>query len=87
MIHTVSAERNFEPNMLISEIKDCVAVSASVTCPSDQVKVSATLEAMKVPMEMAMGTIRFSKGKLTTAEEIDKVVSVVSEIVKKLMRV
>ena len=72
--------------MLISEIEDRVVVSAGATCQSDQVKVSETLEAMKVPMEMAMGTIRFSTGKLATAEEIDKEVIVITKIVKKRIR-
>ena len=75
---------NVEANTLISEIEDRVAVSAGAACHSDQVDVSATLEAMQVPVEYAMGTIRFSTGKLTTVEEIDEVVSIVSETAKKL---
>jgi cysteine desulfurase NifS/selenium donor protein len=75
---------NLEANVLISEIEDRVAVSAGAACHSDQVDVSATLEAMKVPIEYAMGTIRFSTGKLSTIEEIDKVVEIVSESVKRL---
>jgi cysteine desulfurase NifS/selenium donor protein len=75
---------NLEANTLISEIEDRVAVSAGAACHSDQVDLSQTLEAMKVPIHFAMGTIRFSTGKLTTIEEIDKVVTIVSETVKKL---
>jgi selenium donor protein len=75
---------NIEANTLISEIEDRVAVSAGAACHSDQVHVSATLEAMKVPLEFAMGTIRFSTGKLTTVDEIDKVISIVSDSVIKL---
>ena len=75
---------HIEANRLIAAIEDRVAVSAGAACHSVQIDVSATLEAMKVPLEYAMGTIRFSTGKLTTAGEIDKVVSVVSKVVKKL---
>ena len=39
------------------------------------------LAAMKVPMEYAMGTIRFSVGRFTTAEEIDRAVVEVCEVV------
>jgi cysteine desulfurase len=74
---------NIEANVLISEIEDRVAVSAGAACHSDQVEISSTLEAMKVPLEFAKGTIRFSTGKFTTAEEIDEVVSIVSEAVSK----
>ena len=75
---------NLEANTLISEIEERVAVSAGAACHSNQVDLSATLEAMKVPIEFAMGTVRFSTGKLSTIEEIDKVVTIVSEAVKRL---
>lgn len=48
-----------------------VAASAGAACHSDRVEVSATLAAMGVPEEYAMGTIRFSTGRYTTVEEID----------------
>ncbi len=78
---------NIEANTLLSEIEDRVAVSAGAACHSDQVDLSPTLEAMKVPIEFAMGTVRFSTGKLTTPEEIDSVVSIVSETIKRLQPV
>ena len=58
-----------------------VAASAGAACHSDQVEVSHVLAAMKVPMEYAMGTIRFSVGRFTTAEEIDRAVVEVCEVV------
>jgi cysteine desulfurase len=76
---------NIEANTLISEIENRVAVSAGAACHSDRVDVSSTLEAMKVPLEYAMGTIRFSTGKFTTSEEIDEVISIVSQAVKGLV--
>jgi cysteine desulfurase NifS len=74
---------NIEANRLISKIEDRVAVSAGAACHSDQVEVSSTLEAMKVPLDLAIGTVRFSTGKLTTKEEIDEVISIVGEAVCK----
>jgi cysteine desulfurase len=76
---------NIEANTLISEIENRVAVSAGAACHSDRVDVSSTLEAMKVPLGYAMGTIRFSTGKFTTSEEIDEVISIVSQAVKGLV--
>ncbi len=78
---------NIEANTLLSEIEDRVAASAGAACHSDQIDLSPTLEAMKVPVEFAMGTVRFSTGKLTTPEEIDNVVSIVSEAIKRLQPV
>ena len=78
---------NIEANTLLSEIEDRVAASAGAACHSDQIDLSPTLEAMKVPIEFAMGTVRFSTGKLTTPEEIDSVVSIVSETIKRLQPV
>jgi cysteine desulfurase NifS/selenium donor protein len=75
---------NLEANTILSEIEERVAVSAGAACHSDRVDLSPTLEAMKVPMVYAMGTIRFSTGKFTTINEIDEVIKIVSETVKRL---
>jgi cysteine desulfurase len=47
------------------------------------VHVSATLRAMNVPLEYAMGTIRFSTGKMTTVEEIDRAVEIIASAVQR----
>jgi cysteine desulfurase len=39
---------------------------------------------MNVPLEWAKGTLRFSVGRMTTAEEIDKAIEFVTRAVKKL---
>jgi len=39
------------------------------------------LEAMRVPLEYAMGTVRLSVGRYTTASEIDQAVSEIAEAV------
>ncbi len=76
--------RGIEANTLLSEISDRVAASAGAACHADRVDVSAVLEAMQVPIEWAMGTVRFSVGRQTTPEDIDQAAKVVSEAVRRL---
>ena len=75
--------KGIEANLILSELKN-VAVSAGAACHSDRVDISPTLKAMNVPTEYAMGTIRFSNGRFTTNEEIDKVVEEISEVISNL---
>jgi len=70
--------RNVEANTVLSELTS-VAASAGAACHSDQIDVSAVLEAMHVPIEYAMGTLRFSTGRYTTKDDIEKAAE---EIVK-----
>ncbi len=72
-----------EANTILSGLTG-IAASAGAACHSDQVNVSRVLEAMNVPTEWAMGTIRFSVGKTTTEEEIDKAIEIVSDTINKL---
>ncbi|MGB5106927.1 MAG: selenide, water dikinase SelD [Candidatus Zixiibacteriota bacterium] len=58
-----------EANAIISELEE-VACSPGAACHSDKVMMSHVLEAMQVPVEYAMGTIRFSVGYMTTEAEI-----------------
>lgn len=74
---------NIEANILLSEMQG-VAASAGAACHADSVKISATLAAMKVPLSEAMGAIRFSTGKMLSAEEVDKAVEIIIEAVKRL---
>ncbi|MBU0765489.1 MAG: selenide, water dikinase SelD [Bacteroidetes bacterium] len=75
--------RNIEANVILSEIEG-IAASAGASCHSDSVDVSSVLKAMNVPPDYAMGTIRFSTGKMTTADEIDRAVKIISDAVKRL---
>jgi selenium donor protein len=54
---------------LLSELEE-VAASAGAACHAEDVDISHVLQALKIPIETAMGTIRFSTGKNTTIEEI-----------------
>jgi cysteine desulfurase len=61
-----------------------VAVSAGSACHADQMNVSGVLKAMGVPIDYAMGTIRFSTGAFTTEEEIDRAAEKIIKTVWKL---
>jgi cysteine desulfurase len=76
--------RGLEANRILEEIGLEVAASAGAACHSDTVLLSHVLEAMKVPMEWAKGTLRFSTGKMTTEAEITKAAEVVVEAVQRL---
>jgi cysteine desulfurase NifS/selenium donor protein len=76
--------RGLEANTIVAELSDDVAVSAGAACHADQVDVSAVLEAMRVPLEDAMGAIRFSTGRGTTADEIDRALEKISDVVGRL---
>ncbi len=69
--------RNVTSDDLIAAVSDAVAVSAGSACHADTVKLSPVIEAIGVPIEWARGTIRFSTGKYTTIEEIDRVAAAI----------
>jgi cysteine desulfurase len=76
--------RGIEANTLLSEISEEVAASAGAACHADDVEVSPVIDAMRVPIEWAMGTIRFSVGRATTIDEIDKAIEIVTTAVRRL---
>jgi cysteine desulfurase len=75
--------RNVEANTLLAEIGQQVAASAGAACHADQVEVSAVLQAMAVPVEWAMGTVRFSVGRGTTEREVDRAVEIIAGAVRR----
>ncbi len=72
-----------EANTLLSELTD-VAASAGAACHTDNIEISSVLEAMKLPEEFAMGTIRFSTGIYSTKEEMEKAVGHIVDVVNRL---
>lgn len=76
--------RGIEANTLLSEIGDRVAASAGAACHAEEIEVSHVLQAMGVPLEWAMGTIRFSVGRDTSSEDIRRSVEVVTEAAQRL---
>jgi cysteine desulfurase len=61
-----------------------IGVSAGSACTSGNVEPSYVLVAMGVPVEWAMGAVRHSLGRSTTAEDIDYVVEATVPLVAKL---
>jgi cysteine desulfurase len=61
-----------------------LAASSGAACHSDTVEISSVLAAMRVPVDEAMGTLRFSVGKMTTAAEIDQAIDIVVQAVQQL---
>jgi cysteine desulfurase len=78
--------KSLEANRILEEIGLEIAASAGAACHSDRTEVSHVLRAMGVPLEWAMGTLRFSVGRMTTEEEIDKAISVVVRAVRELRK-
>jgi cysteine desulfurase len=61
-----------------------IAVSAGSACTAGNVEPSYVLVAMGLPVEWAMGAVRFSLGRGTTAEDIEYVVDALAPLVEKL---
>jgi cysteine desulfurase len=61
-----------------------IAVSAGSACTSGNVEPSYVLVAMGVPIEWAMGAVRHSLGRSTSAEDIDYVIESTEPLVAKL---
>ena len=75
--------RGVEADRILASLPT-VAASAGAACHSDQVEVSHVLAAMGVPTEYAMGTLRFSVGRFTTRDEVERAVAEVNGEVRKL---
>ncbi len=73
--------KNMEANKLLANMPE-VAVSAGAACHTGGIDISSVLEAMKVPKDFAMGTLRFSVGKHTTYSEINQASSFIIKTIK-----
>lgn len=58
-----------------------VAASTGSACHSGSVELSPVLKAMKVPLHIGMGAIRFSLGRTTTREEVESTVALLTKAV------
>ena len=76
--------KNIEANVLLGIIQNTIAASAGAACHAGEVQVSSVLAAMDVPIEWAKGTIRFSVGRMTTVEDIDRAIPIIYKAVKNL---
>jgi cysteine desulfurase len=72
-------------NILLHLDKAGVIVSTGSACHSTAKESSPTLRAMNVPYTAAQGSIRFSLGRYNTEEEIDHTLTVLPEIIRKLV--
>ena len=63
--------KGMDSNEFIDRIKGQVAVSSGAACHSGKTEASYVIKALKVSDEWAKGTLRFSTGKMTTADEIE----------------
>jgi cysteine desulfurase len=79
--------KGLEANRILEEIGLEVAASAGAACHSDSVEISHVLKAMGTPLEWAKGTIRFSVGRMTSEDQIDKTIRVVADAVNRLRTV
>jgi len=75
---------DLEANRILEEIGLEVAASAGAACHADTVEISHVLRAMNVPLEWAKGTIRFSTGRMTTVNQIERTIEVVVDAVTRL---
>ncbi len=73
--------RGIQANRLLNHLNSDVAASAGAACHADQVAISSVLNAMQVPVEWAMGTVRFSVGRATTKKEIDLAIEAIVQAV------
>ncbi len=73
-----------EANTLIDRLEG-VSASAGAACHSESVDISSVLTAMLVPLDYAMGTIRFSTGRNTTMSDIKKASDEIITTVQQLM--
>jgi len=71
-------------SMLLHLDMEGIAASSGSACTSGSLEPSHVLTAMGIPPEVAHGSIRFSLGKETTQDEIERVIEVLPPIVEKL---
>jgi len=77
--------RNVESESIVLGLDlNGIGVSAGSACTSGNVEPSYVLVAMGVPVDWAMGSVRCSLGRSTTAEDIDYVIEVTAPLVEKL---
>lgn len=79
--------KGLEAHRILEKILHRVAVSPGAACHGDgKVKASHVLEAMKVAAIFSHGTLRFSTGKDTTPEKIEKAAEIIIRAVKDLRK-
>lgn len=70
----------YEGNAILNGLCD-VAASTGSACHSGVTTLSPVLNAMNVTQEVGRGAIRFSLGRMTSKEEVDKVLKELQKII------
>lgn len=73
-------------SILLNLDMEGIAASTGSACTSGSLEPSHVLSAMGLPPEECHGSIRFTLGRQTTTEEIDKVILVMKNIVERLRK-
>ncbi|MBD3290744.1 selenide, water dikinase SelD [candidate division KSB1 bacterium] len=70
-------------NTLLDELNG-IAASPGAACHTDVAEPSAVMQAMRVPVEAALGTVRFSTGRTNNEQQIDKAIEQIVTAVNNL---
>ncbi|MDH3346719.1 MAG: cysteine desulfurase [Desulfobulbaceae bacterium] len=73
-------------NEVLARVGGHLAASAGAACHAAGISISHVLQAMNLDQEWAKGTIRFSVGKMTTVEEIDRALKVLVPVIRDLQK-
>jgi cysteine desulfurase len=84
---SVSFEGTDSESLLMALDFRGIAASSGSACTSGSLEPSHVLRAIGLSPDVAKGTVRFSLGRGTTAEEVEYLAAVVPEIVEMLQRV
>lgn len=71
--------RGVKASQLLTDIGPQLAISAGSACHAGQDELSSVLQAMGVPVEWGLGTLRFSVGRDTTPEDIQRAIQIVAQ--------
>ncbi len=75
--------KNIRSSDIMSNL-ETVAISAGAACHSDGITVSAVLQAMDIPLEYAMGSLRISVGRFTSYEDVERAINDICEVIDNL---
>ena len=75
-----------EAHTFLPAIQDSVAASAGAACHSGEIKISSVLKAMNVPEEWARGALRLTTGRMTTFDEVDTAITVISDAAQRMKK-
>jgi len=77
--------QELEANIILNELElRGIAASAGAACHTGSIDVSPVLTAIRLETSYAMGTIRFSVGRYTTTDEINRASEIIVETVHRL---